>query len=310
MNGYSFSTEVFDFDVPAVTTRIEGFIAEQMTALGRAGIVVALSGGLDSSAVLALCARAVGPERVTALLLPDKRGSREAEHFSRLVTDRLKVHGATVDTSRVNEATGVYDFIGYRLPLPKVVARVVRAYLAKGGQDGIFLAGLRGTDHDLTRQALAAIYARQRLRMVLTYRYADLHRLLVVGSAHMTEDLLGLFVKFGIDDAADVMPLKGLYRTQVLRVAKEAGVPSEVLARTPNPEMLPGIDDKYLDIFGVPAPTVDLVLWGIQHALADAEIAHATDLDVVKAAELREAVRLSAHMRQPSRQPDLSTLLH
>lgn len=142
--------------------------------------------------------------------------------------------------------------------------------------------------------------------MVMTYRYAELHRLLVVGTAHKSEDLLGLFVKFGVDDAADLMPLKGLYRSQVLRIAEAVGVPGEVLGRAPNPEMLPGIEDKYLDIFGVPAPTVDLLLWGIEHGLPDADIALDTGVAPAKVAELREAVRVSAHMRQPSRQPDLT----
>ncbi|RXM07233.1 NAD(+) synthase, partial [Citrobacter sp. AAK_AS5] len=84
--------------------------------LGREGIVVALSGGLDSSSVLALCARAVGPARVTALLLPDKRGSRDALRFSRLVAGRLGVRVVALDATRVNRAAGVYDFVGYRVP--------------------------------------------------------------------------------------------------------------------------------------------------------------------------------------------------
>lgn len=259
-------------NVSAVVGAIERFIAGQVSELGRAGIVVALSGGLDSSTVLALCARAIGPDRVTAVLLPDRQGSRDALRFSRLVASRLGVRVVALDATRVNRAAGVYDFVGYRIPLRRLVARVVRTYLAKGG-DNVFLAGVRGSDDRLTRQALAAIYARQRLRMVMTYRYAELHRLLVVGTAQKSEDLLGLFVKFGIDDAADVMPLKALYRSQVLRIAEAVGVPDEVLARTPNPEMLPGIDDKYLDVFGVSAPTVDLLLWGIEHDLSDQTIA-------------------------------------
>jgi len=302
------SPAVFEMDVSAVGAEIERFISGQVTELGREGIVVALSGGLDSSTVLALCARAVGPDRVTALLLPDKRGSRDALRFSRLVAGQLGVRVVALDATRVNRAAGVYDFVGYRVPWRRLVARVVRTYLAKGA-DSIFLAGVRGTDHRLTREALAAIYARQRLRMVMTYRHAELHRLLVVGTAHKSEDLLGLFVKFGVDDAADLMPLKGLYRSQVLRIAEAVGVPAEVLARTPNPEMLPGIEDKYLDIFGVPTPTVDLMLWGIEHHLPNADIAHDTGVAPAKVAELREAVRVSAHMRQPSRQPDLTMLL-
>ena len=298
------SPAVFELDVPAVVGAIEQFISEQVTELDRAGIVVPLSGGLDSSTVLALCARAISPDRVTALLLPDSRGSRDALRFSRLVAGRLGVRVVVQNATRVNRAAGVYNFVGYRLPMRRLVARVVRTYLA-GDANNVFLAGVRGTDHLLTRQALAAIYARQRLRMVMTYRYAELHRLVVVGTAHKSEDLLGLFVKFGVDDAADLMPLKGLYRSHVMRIAAAVGVPAEVLERSPNPEMLPGIDDKYLDVFGVPAPTVDLVLWGVEHGLSDAEIAHDITVDPAKVAELREAVRVSAHMRQPSRHPDL-----
>lgn len=173
------SPTVFGLDGPAVAREIERFIADQVTELGRAGIVVPLSGGLDSSTVLALCARVVGPERVTALLLPDKRGSKEALRFSRLVAGRLGVRFVVQDATRVNRAAGVYTFAGYRIPLRRVVARAVRTYLA-ADRENIFLAGMRGTDHRLTRQALAAIYARQRLRLVMTYRYADLHRLAVV----------------------------------------------------------------------------------------------------------------------------------
>ncbi|HET7724255.1 MAG TPA: NAD(+) synthase [Propionibacteriaceae bacterium] len=297
----------FELDAPAVAQEIERFIASQMAELGRTGIVVPLSGGLDSSTVLALCVRAVGADRVTALLLRDKRGSRDALRFSRLVAGRLGVRVVVQDATRVNRAAGVYEFAGYRLPLPRFVARVVRRYLARG--ENIFLAGIRGTDHRLTREALAAIYARQRLRLVMTYRYADLHRLAVVGTAHKSEDLLGLFVKFGVDDAADLMPLKGLYRSHVLQLARVVGVPDEVLERTPNPEMLPGIEDKYVDVFGVPAPTVDLVLWGIEHGLSDEEIAEDVPLTGAKVVELREAVRLSAHMREPSRHPDLGRFL-
>lgn len=303
------SPAVFELDVPEVVGAIERFIAEQVTELDRAGVVVPLSGGLDSSTVLALCARAVGPDRVTALLLPDRRGSRDALRFSRLVARRLGVRIVVRNATKVNRAAGVYDFVGYRVPVRRLVARVVRGYLAGDGNN-VFLAGVRGTDHLLTRQALAAIYARQRLRMVMTYRYAELHRLMVVGTAHKSEDLLGLFVKFGVDDVADLMPLKGLYRSQVVEIARAVGVPPEVLARSPNPEMLPGVDDKYLDVFGVPAPRVDLALWGIEHGLSDADIAHDVALAPAKVAELRDAVLVSAHMREPSRQPDLARFLH
>jgi len=294
---------VFDLDVDAVVPAIERFVRDAMGDLARQGIVVPLSGGLDSSTVLALCARAVGPDRVTALLLPDRKGAPDALRFGRLVADRLGVRTAEVDTTRVNRAAGVYRFLGYRLPR-LLVARIARSRLS-GRDESPFVAGLRGTEDPLTRQALAAVNARQRLRMVVTYRYAEQRRLLVVGSAHKSEDLLGLFVKFGVDDVADVMPLKGLYRSHILRIARAVGVPDEVVARTPNPEMLPGVDDKYRDVLGVQSETADLVLWGIEHGLGDAEIARQVALDETDVSKLRDVVRLSAHMRTPSMCPDL-----
>lgn len=297
---------VFELDLEAVVETIERFIRTGMEELGRDGIVVALSGGLDSSTVLTLCARAVGPGRVTALLLPDRKGAADALRFGRMVARQLGVRAVELDTTRLNRAGGVYDFVAYRVPARGLVARVVKWYLGRPGES-LFVAAVRGSDRRMAREALASIYTRQRLRMVATYRYAELHRLLVVGSAHKSEDLLGLFVKFGVDDAADLMPLKGLYRSHLLAIARAVGVPGEILARSPNPEMLPGITDKYLDVVKVPAPAVDLVLWGIEHGLPDADIAHDTSVDVAKVAEIREVVRLSAHMREPSMSPDLGT---
>lgn len=298
------SPAVFDIDADRVASRISQFIGEAMARLGRQGIAVALSGGLDSSTVLALGVQAVGAERVTALLLPDRKGSPEALAFGRLVADRLSVKVVEIDTTRLNRAAGVYRFIGYRLP-KRLVERIARSKISKNGENA-FIVGLRGGGDRLTRQALAMMYARQRLRMVVTYRYADLRRLLVVGSAHKSEDLLGLFVKFGVDDVADVMPLKGLYRSHVVQIAGAVGVPDEVIARTPNPEMLPGIHDKYLDVLGVSAPAADLVLWGIEHGMDDDEIATDTTVPTEKVAEVRSVVALSEHMRTPSMFPDLA----
>ena len=273
------SPAVFDIDAERVANEIEAFIRTTMDELGRQGIVVALSGGLDSSTVLALCARAVGPDRVTALLLPDRRGASDALRFGRLVAERLKVRTKEINTTRLNRAAGVYRFVGYVLP-KNLVERIARAKISRG-DDNAFIVGLSGGGDRLTRQAMAMMYARQRLRMVVTYRYADLRRLLVVGSAHKSEDLLGLFVKFGVDDVADV------------------------IARTPNPEMLPGIHDKYQDVLGVTAATADLILWGVEHGMEDGAIADAVMGPITKVAELRRVVDLSAHMRTPSMYPDL-----
>ncbi|MBI4976155.1 MAG: NAD(+) synthase [Spirochaetes bacterium] len=296
---------VFDLDYDAAVKKIEAFIARYMKELRRLGIVVPLSGGLDSSTALAVSVRAVGADKVRALLLPDAKGAPDALRFGRSVAKKLGVKAVIMNTTAVNRAAGVYRFIANIVPGRKLLSWIVKRHI-KRSNENLFIDGIRGSDRPLTRQTIASIYAKQRLRMVMTYRYAELNRLLVVGSAHKSEDLLGLFVKFGADDAADVMPFKRLFRTQVMEIARRTGVPEEVLARSPNPEMLPGIEDKYLDILGIPAPVVDLILKGLELTMKDDAIAAAAGVTAAKVAELRGLVAVSAHMRNPSLCPEFA----
>jgi NAD+ synthase len=293
------SPEVFLIDCSVVVPRIEAFIRDAMRSLHRAGIVVPLSGGLDSSTVAALCARAAGRENVTGLMLPDIKGSPAARRFGRLVVKELGIRGKVINTTDILRAAGAYRFIANLVPSRRLLSSLVRKALAGSGKN-LFLEGIRGSDDPFMRRAFASIYARQRARVVVTCRYADLHRLLVAGSAHKSEDLVGLFVKFGIDDSADIMPLKHLFRSHILQIARHVGVPNAVVERSPNPEMLPGVEDKYFDVLRVPSDTVDLVLFGLEHGMSDEELAEQSGVSREKAAEIREMVELSGHMRSPS----------
>ncbi len=235
-------------------------------------------------------------------MLPDIRGSREAVRFGRLVVKELGIHGHLIDTTAILAAAGAYSFVANLVPR-RLLSRLVRKTLA-GSRENLFLEGIKGGDEPFMRRAFASIYARQRARVVVTFRFADLHGLLVAGSAHKSEDLVGLFVKFGIDDSADIMPMKHLYRSHILQVARHVGVPGAVIARTPNPEMLPGVEDKYLDVLRLPSETVDLALFGLEHGMPDSDIAEQCGLTTARVEEIRGIVATSAHMRSPSMGPD------
>lgn len=291
--------QVFEIDCNIVVPRIETFIREKMTTLSRKGILVPLSGGLDSSTVAALCARAVGRENVTGLMLPDIKGSPEAVKFGRLVAKSLGIQIHSINMTHLLLAAGAYSFVANLVPSRRLLSTVVRRRLQVSKRN-MYLEVLRGSDDSMVLSAFASVYARQRARVVVSFRYAELHRLLVVGTAHKSEDLLGLYVKFGIDDSADVMPLKNLYRSHILQIARYVGVPQLVLERTPNPEMLPGVEDKYCDLLGLASEKVDLVLFGLESQMSNDEIASDTGVALEKVAELREIMSLSQHMRQPS----------
>jgi NAD+ synthase len=136
-----------------------------------------------------------------------------------------------------------------------------------------FLAGMRGTGNALVRQGLASVYSKHRVRMTVTYKYAEERNLLVVGCAQKSEGMVGLFVKYGMDDNTNVMPLKHWYRSQVLQLARYLSVPAEIIERSPNPDMLPVIDDKYWDVLGMRSETLDLLLYGLEHGLACDQLA-------------------------------------
>jgi NAD+ synthase len=288
---------VFSLDAAAVIERLAAFIRDQRTALRRNGIVVPLSGGLDSSTVLLLCERAVGRERVTALLLPESDRSPDALAFARMLSDRAGIRTIDRDIAPALAALGVEPPDDERWNrLDPEARRLLDPLLRKS-----FADHLRGTSGAPGQARFARINARHRVRSTIACLVAEERNDLLVGCAHRSEEMLGLFVKFGVDDNADVMPLKNLYRTEILQLAAALGVPREIIGRTPNPEIIPGVSDKYRDILGLDSATLDLVLWGIERGLPDEEIASQLRLGAGTVEEMREVVALTRHMREPSR---------
>jgi len=289
----------FAIDAERYASKIAGFIAAAMSDLFRAGVLVPISGGLDSSVVASLAVRAVGKEAVTGLLLPEKQGNPEAELYAGRIAESLGIETRTVDISKALKGLGAYSLALSHIPGRRLKAALVRVF-NRGNQ---ILELNRGTASSLARKGAASFFIKQRIRLAATYKYAEERNLLVCGSAHKSEDLVGLFVKFGVDDGADVMPLKHLYRTQILQLGEHLGLPAEILSRSPNPDVIPGVTDKYRDILGLESAKVDLILLGIERGLETAEIASQTGVSRKDVATIEELVRVTAHMRSPSMAP-------
>lgn len=290
---------IFAIDAPACVAKLCVFIQEMHSTLHRDGILVPFSGGLDSSTVLLLCAQAVGANRVTALMMPEKQGNPEALTYARLVTARFKIQSITRDISPILSHLGTYRFILSLFPLRALQVWAARKYL-RSARENPFIQIKLGKADDFHRKGFTRFNAKHRVRAVVTYMIAEEMNLMVVGCAHKSEDMLGLFVKFGVDDSADIMPLKNLYRSQIIQIAAYLGVPDEILNRTPNPDIVPGISDKYMDFLGLPSDTLDLLVYGIEHDLDDDDIAAQLGLPLEKVQQIRELVRRTEHMRKPS----------
>lgn len=290
---------LFAIDPAARVERLCAFVRESQFRLNRDGVLVPFSGGLDSSTVLLLCARAVGTDQVTALLMPEKHGNPDAERYAQSVADLYGIRTITRDISGVLRALGTYRFPLSAVPFRSVQNWVVQTYLRSAARSP-FVQVVRGRARGWDRRGYASYVSKQRVRLVVEYLVAEERNLLVAGAAHRTEDLVGLFVKFGVDDGADIMPLKNLYRSHITQLAEFLGVPEEVRKRTPNPDIIPGVSDKYADILGVPCDAVDLLLYGIEHDLGDEDIAAQLGLPKEKVHDIRGLVRQTEHMRNPS----------
>ena len=118
--------KVFEINAEKVSQEMEAFIKEKIITLGREGILVPISGGLDSSTVVTLCVRAVGKDKVTGLMLPEKQGNPDAEKYGRQLADRLGIQAKAIDISHTLDSLGTYDYFVSRIPfqaLRKVVTR-------------------------------------------------------------------------------------------------------------------------------------------------------------------------------------------
>ncbi len=292
-------SDVFQIDAAAYVERLCGFVRERQSALHREGILVPLSGGLDSSTVLLLCARAAGRENVTALIMPEKQGNPESSAYCRILTKELRIRTIRRDISSVLARLGTYKFILSAIPSRAAQDWAAKRYM-RSATENPFLHLASGDASGLERKGFAAYNSKHRMRLVLEYLVAEEGNFLVAGCAHKSEDMVGLFVKFGVDDNADIMPLKNLYRSQIVQLAEFLGVPQPILNRSPNPDIIPGVNDKYLDILGLPCDRLDLVLYGIEHDMDSGAIAEQLGLSEAKVSQIRSLVQQTQHMRNPS----------
>lgn len=289
-------------DAAATTRRIEAFIAQQLDEFERDGAILGLSGGIDSATVAVLAVRALGADRVRALLLPERDSSPQSREDALRVIEQLGIRHETVDLTPILSAIGIYKSLPLRfLVLRRVKEAAVRHEHERYAHDlgeTPFLAGLLGTRGKAHRETLNAglAYSRvkHRVRMVVSHYHAEMDNLLVLGTTNRTEAMSGLVVKWG-DNVADIEPILPLYKTQVRQLARYLGVPQVIIDKAPTPDLLPGITDEYA--FGLSYQVLDQILWGLEQGYAPARIVEDVEVTDDEVVYVQELVRRSEHMR-------------
>jgi NAD+ synthase len=272
----NFDKKVLEIDCAAEAKRICEFMRETVLKnYRRRGMVVGISGGIDSALTATLSVKTLGKERVLGLILPEKESSPESEVFGRHLAEWLEIKTETVPITPILENMGVYrrreaivrkffpDFTEgwkYKLSISKDTLEKEGLnffHLVVVDNDGVtHKERLSLSDH---LEMVAATEMKQRTRMVILYFYAEKNNYIVAGTTNKSELLQGFFVKYG-DGGVDMEPIVHLYKTQVFQLAEFLGIPQDILKRTPSPDTWSaGVSDEEF-YFRIPYDLLDLLL--------------------------------------------------
>jgi len=290
-------------DPERVCNEIEEFIRKKMEDLERDGLLIGLSGGLDSCVVTTLCTRAVGRKKVHAIYMPDKNSDpahgKDAFHLAR----SLGITFQSQPLTKQLRTFSVYRLMPISFFPRKFKAKLVRKgfrYYEKTVGASPFATSLKGLKDKKFSSLLAkgnAYYRiKHRLRMLRLYLTAEINNLLVVGCANRTEHLIGYFVKFGCDHAADIMPILNLYKLQVFMLAEYLKIAHSVITKAPFPDVIPGISDE--DAIGMPYKKLDLILLGLEKQYSLPQIIAEAEVSREEIEKVKQLLERSQHMRE------------
>lgn len=312
-----FGPDSLRIDEVAETDRIADRIRAYMRRARRKGAVVAVSGGIDSSVVAALCVRALGPERVFALQMPEAESADETLEISSELIRWLGVDSTYENISPMLEAFGCYrrrdDAIRQVFPEygPGYLSKIVLPSVVDSDSYRIYSVVVQAPDG--TRQTrrlstaayleiVAATNFKQRTRKALEYFHADRLNYFVTGTPNRLEYDQGFFVKLG-DGSADLKPIAHLYKSQVYALAAYLGVPESIRTRPPTTDTysLPQSQEEFY--FSLPYDRMDLCLYGLNNDVPVREIAEALTLTEEQVGrvfrDIEQKRRTTAYLHEP-----------
>jgi NAD+ synthase len=252
--------EALKIDPAQIATRIKRFIIDYVQKTKTKGIVIGVSGGIDSTTTAALASSALGPNKITAINMPEKETYNPTDiRHAQMVA---KKYGFKLETIEIT-------------PILNIYYKTIPTF---------------NPNHTLSKANLKA-----RTRMTILYYHANKQNKIVCGSSDKSETMMGYFTKWG-DVAADISPLMDLYKTQVRQLATHIGIPKEIIAKPPSPQLWPGqLAEKEL---GIKYEVLDLILLGLENLILPEEIAQQLKLPTKQVQSIKETWLNREHKRR------------
>ncbi|MBN2299203.1 MAG: NAD(+) synthase [Deltaproteobacteria bacterium] len=313
-----FNTDVLVIDPAQEAARTSAFVQEQVKGqFRRTGIVVGLSGGIDSAVMAEIAVHALGKDNVYGLILPEKESNPISSEYARSHAEKLDIEYREIDITPTVESVVAYqardEFIKglvpeyspgckYNISLP--------TDLLERDSFSVYVLQVQLPDGTIKRKRLKADAFRTitsfanikiRSRMIHLYAEAERRNCIVAGTTNRTELILGDFCKYG-DGGTDIEALAHLYKNQVYQLAHYYKVTPEIINRSPSPDTfsLPVSDQEFF--FRIPFDKLDLLLFAWEHSISAGETAEVTRLseEAVKRAfiDFTTKNRTTAHLRE------------
>ena len=290
----TYDRDVLKIDPASVTAELTGnLVRDVRQRLRRAGAVVGISGGVDSSVVLALCVRAFGAGKVLGVMMPERDSSPNSVTLARLVADQFGVETTLEDLTGALAGFGCYERRDEAIR--RVFPYYDSSYKARIALPGNVLESdtlnvfhltiispegkeesRRLNPRDLL-QIVAASNFKQRSRMTMLYYHAELRNYAVMGTPNKNEHDQGFFVKWG-DGGYDIAPIRHLYKTQVYELAKYLEVPDAIRQATPTTDTYSAPTSQEEFFFRLPFDVMDLLWYALEHDIPVQDTARVMDL--------------------------------
>jgi NAD+ synthase len=254
------TSDALKLDLPSVEDRIKRFVKDYVEKCGAEGVVLGVSGGLDSSVTAALASLSLGVQKVLGIAMPEEE---------------------TYDVTDIQHAKLLAKKFGFNLQIVDISSTLKACFQSLPIYDAA--------------DKLSKGNVKARIRMVYLYYYANKLNRLVCGTSDKSETMVGYFTKWG-DGAADISPIMDLYKTQVRQLALHIGVPAEIVAKPPSPRLWPNqLAEKEL---GIKYETLDLILFGLEHFMKPKEIAEQLNLPIKLVEDVKRRWLATEHKRR------------
>jgi NAD+ synthase len=314
----NFNLDVLKIDPVQELARLSEFIVGQVNAVyRRKGVVVGLSGGIDSACIAAVAVHALGKEKVIGLVLPESESNPISSEYAIKHAQALGIEHRQIDITSTVDSIVKYqwrdDFLqkmipeykpGYKYNITLPTDLLERASfnfyrLQVQMPDGELKSKRLNLEEFLTITSFANIKIRS--RMLHLYAEADRRSLVVAGTTNRTEFILGDFCKYG-DGGTDIEPFTHLYKNQIYQISEHLEVIPEIIDRQPSPDTfsLPVSDQEFF--FRIAFDKLDYLLYAWEYKVPTNEAAEVLDLseEAVERAynDFASKYRATAHLRE------------